>query len=191
MTESGPTNAADPRPAPVPDAAYGDAVIEPHSIAGSGPVAEAAPLPPPTGQDVLGAIGRVHENIKFADQKATFLIGLDLAVAGFLFQGGDATLATLLGSAREASDFLLLSSVSLAGVAIGLCLWTVRPRGGRRLYERLHHAMERPDGSWRAPLMELLGAYARINDAKFDSLRAATYVSGASWLLGFLGLIFA
>jgi len=64
---------------------------------------------------------QIHENIKFADQKAIALIGVNAALLGVLY--------SLITSAEPSTLFIGLIACLFLATGIGFSIWVIKPRG--------------------------------------------------------------
>ena len=101
----------------------------------------------------------IHENIKFADQKAVAFIGINTALLGAIYG-----MVTIDGSSLATIILGALACVSLA-IGIGFAIWTIKPRGERN--------RDRGPGvidSVRIPLFSLEQYLSRMEQISDDDL---------------------
>lgn len=150
------------------------------------------PLPETASIELLLANHQlVHENIKFADQKASILITLN----GGLIAG----VYALIDASIPRAPFLGFTICVLLAVAIGFSLWVIRPRGSENLHRgpgvidairislfTFEDFQKRVSTISRADLVGELQAFlydrARIDERKYRYLRYSLAVSAVGWL---------
>ena len=150
------------------------------------------PLPERASIELLLANHQlVHENIKFADQKASILITLN----GGLIAG----VYALIDASIPRAPFLGFTVCVLLAVAIGFALWVIRPRGSEHRHRgpgvidairislyTFEDFKARVSTISRADLVGELQAFlydrARIDERKYRFVRYSLAVSAIGWL---------
>lgn len=136
----------------------------------------------------------IHENIKFADQKATGVIGINTLLLGIVFNLATKTSG---GSCRGMSLFIC---IMLLVIGIGAGVWVIMPRG-RRSYRRRaglvdpnriaqHDEAKKYHSSWRFASRErvledlCIHIYdrSRVNRDKYTALGACLCISLFGWI---------
>jgi Family of unknown function (DUF5706) len=134
---------------------------------------------------------QIHENIKFADQKALALIGIDAALLGVIYP--------LLTRSRCPMLVVGFAVCALLAAGIAFAVWVIKPRGERNrargpgvvdstrvsLYSE-RQFLERLRSISAADLLEeaRIFIYDRsyIDSRKYTHLRTSLSVSAAGWL---------
>ena len=132
----------------------------------------------------------IHENIKFADQKALFLTLINTALIGYTWSQAAPT--TFLFWAK-------LTTCAALVVGVGFAAWTVRPRGDRPInkspglvdpnriveYKDLNQYQTALNAATQdnilSQLQELIYERSTINQKKYSSLRISIIFSAIGW----------
>ncbi|WP_432798470.1 Pycsar system effector family protein [Poriferisphaera sp. WC338] len=140
----------------------------------------------------------IHDNIKFADQKALFLTVLNTALLGYIW-----SLTAVVHTPLFYTKLFVCGALALA---IGFAVWTVRPRGDRPTnstpglvnpnrivmhkkftdYQTELNAASKNDVLIH--LQELIYDRSNTNQKKYDSLRISLNISALGWIGG-LGIV--
>lgn len=141
----------------------------------------------------------ITNNIRLADQKAFGLIAINSTIIGVLYN----TFDNLATQSLRLPTYLLIALVIILGIAVGIGVWVIFPRGFRNknnspdgnmvLLPKIHRQHETPaEYAERMKYLDepnvieqyshLIFSRAQTNDCKYHALRCCIIVSFLGWV---------